>query len=142
MPSQQQISVITLGVADLARSRRFYAEGFGWTPVFENDEIVFFQMNGLMLGLWLGGKLAEDSRRLSAPPAGGYALAHNVESPGAVNKLIETLAGAGGTVLRPADAPPHGGYRGYVADPDGHAWEIAHNPAWAIDADGHVTFGL
>jgi catechol 2,3-dioxygenase-like lactoylglutathione lyase family enzyme len=139
---QQQISVITLGVADLARSRRFYAGGFGWTPVFENEEIIFYQMNGFVFGTWLKAKLGEDMARSNDDQPGGYALAHNAPSREAVDAAIAALAGAGGTVLRPADAPPHGGYRGYVADPDGHAWEIAWNPAWAIDENGLVTFGV
>lgn len=141
---QQQISVITLGIADLARSKRFYVGGFGWTPVFENDEIAFYQMNGLVLGTWLAAKLDEDSQRAGSDglSSGAFALAHNVGGEAEVDALIEQLKGAGGTVLRPADAPPHGGYRGYVADPDGHAWEIAFNPAWVIDARGLVTFGV
>ena len=137
---QQQISVITLGVADIARSRRFYVEGFGWKPVFENEEIVFYQMNGLMLGTWLASALDADSRRTARTP-GAFSVAHNVTSKEAVQPLIDKLASAGGSVLRPADAPPHGGFRGYIADPDGHAWEIAWNPAWPIVAEGHVTFG-
>lgn len=139
---QQQISVITLGVADLARARRFYGEGFGWTPVFQNDEIVFYQMNGLVLGTWLKGKLAEDMQRTSGDGPGSYGLAHNVPAKGDVQPLLDRLAAAGGAILRAADAPPHGGFRGYVADPDGHAWEIAWNPDWKIDAEGHVTFGV
>ena len=75
---QQQISVITLGIADLARSKRFYVEGFGWKPVFENPEIAFYQMNGLMLGTWLASALSEDSRRKPASGPGAFALAHNV----------------------------------------------------------------
>lgn len=138
---QQQISVITLGISDLAASKHFYGDGFGWAPVFENEEIAFYQMNGLVLGTWLKDKLAEDSRRTGLGE-GAFALAHNVSSEDEVNSLIVRLAAHGGKVLRPADAPPHGGYRGYIADPDGHAWEIAHNPAWAIDAEGHVTFGV
>lgn len=138
---QQQISVITLGIEDYARSRRFYAEGFGWTPVFENGEIIFYQMNGLVLGTWLKGKLAEDMQRPGAR-GGAFALAHNVGSPDEVLSVMETLAAAGGRVLRPGDAPPHGGFRGYVADPDDHAWEIAWNPDWTIDEDGRVTFGV
>ncbi|MBP6546679.1 MAG: VOC family protein [Phenylobacterium sp.] len=138
---QQQIAVITLGVTDLARSRRFYAEGFGWTPAFENDEIVFYQMNGLVLGTWMKAGLEGDMRRPTMAP-GAFALAHNVPAQADVQPLIDRLASFGGKVLRPGDAPPHGGFRGYVADPDDHAWEIAHNPAWEIDAQGHVTFGL
>lgn len=138
----QQISVVTLGIADLAASKRFYNDGFGWTPVFENDEIVFYQMNGLVLGTWLKDKLGEDSRRPSQLTPGAFALAHNVSGEREVDAVIARLADHGGTILRSADAPPHGGYRGYVADPDGHAWEIAFNPAWAMDAEGHVTFGV
>lgn len=138
---QQQISVITLGVADLARSRRFYVEGFGWTPVFENGDIIFYQMNGLMLGTWGREALADDMRRPGLLP-GAFSLAHNVAAAADVEPTLERLAAAGGRILRPADAPPHGGVRGYVADPDDHAWEIAWNPAWQIDERGWVTFGI
>ena len=138
---QQQMSVVTLGVADLSRSKRFYVEGFGWRPAFENEEIVFFQMNGFVLGTWAKEKLAEDSRRAPDPSA-GFALAHNVGNREAVDAAITRLAAHGGSILRPADEPPHGGYRGYVADPDGHAWEIAWNPGFSISPEGHVTFGL
>jgi catechol 2,3-dioxygenase-like lactoylglutathione lyase family enzyme len=139
---QHQISVMTLGVSDLARSRRFYVEGFGWKPVFENEEIVFYQMNGFVLGTWLRQELAKDMQRDASVTPGAFALAHNVASRDDVQPTIEHLARFGGRVLRPADAPVHGGFRGYIADPDDHAWEIAWNPAWAIDEKGHVTFGL
>jgi catechol 2,3-dioxygenase-like lactoylglutathione lyase family enzyme len=118
---QQQISVVTLGVTDLGRSRRFYADGFGWNPVFENAEIIFYQMNGLMLGTWLLSALEDDMQRPGLHRPGAFALAHNVATQGDVRIAIERLAEAGGTILREADAPPHGGFRGYVADPDGHA---------------------
>jgi catechol 2,3-dioxygenase-like lactoylglutathione lyase family enzyme len=137
---QQQISVVTLGVRDLAASRRFYTDGFGWRSVFENEEIVFYQMNGLVLGTWLEAALARDMGRPGTRP-GAFALAHNVGSREEVESVVERLAGAGGRVLRAPDAPPHGGFRGYVADPDDHAWEIAWNPAWPISAEGYVTFG-
>lgn len=139
---QQQISVITLGSADLARSARFYGAGFGWSPVFTNEEVAFYQMNGFVLGCFLTPALEADMNRVSRPAPGAYALAHNVARQEEVAPLMERLVAAGGTMLRPADAPLHGGFRGYVADPDGHAWEIAWNPAWAIDTAGHVTFGL
>jgi len=138
---QQQIAVITLGIADLSRSRRFYAGGFGWTPVFENDQIIFYQMNGLILGTFLKAALDEDMNRRNSASSGTYALAHNVAAREDVEPVIARLARHGGQILRPADAPPHGGFRGYVADPDDHAWEIAWNPSWTIDARGHVTFG-
>ena len=138
---QQQISVITLAIADLARSRRFYAEGFGWQPVFENPEIVFYQMNGLMLGTWLTKSLEEDMRRNLVRP-GAFSIAHNVPTKEEVQPVIDRLARFGGKVLRPADAPPHGGFRGYITDPDDHAWEIAWNPAWPISPEGYVTWGV
>jgi uncharacterized protein len=138
---QQQLSVITLGVADLARSKRFYVDGFGWRPVFENEEIAFYQMNGFVLGTWLRDALGADMQRPGLLTPGAFAMAHNVGGEAEVQPLIERLAAAGGRILRDGDAPPHGGFRGYVADPDDHAWEIAWNPAWPIDADGHVTFG-
>ena len=139
---QQQIAVITLGIAEIARSRRFYREGFGWVPVFENAEIVFYQMNGLVLGTWLRSALEADMNASGLDRPGAFALAHNVASAAAVEQVMQALEAAGGQVLRPADAPPHGGFRGYVADPDGHAWEIAWNPAWPIDAEGRVRFAL
>jgi len=139
---QPQISVVTLGIADLSRSRRFYGEGFGWTPVFENPEIVFYQMNGFVLGTFLKPSLEADMGRSGLVAPGAYSLAHNVAHQEDVAPLMDRLAQAGGTIIRPADAPAHGGFRGYVADPDDHAWEIAWNPAWPIDAYGHVTFGL
>ena len=138
---QQQISVITLGISDIARSKRFYVDGFGWKPVFETPEIVFYQMNGLMLGTWLGAALEADMQRGLARP-GAFSIAHNVLTQQEVQPLIDRLAAQGGRLLRTADAPPHGGFRGYVADPDDHAWEIAYNPAWPIAEDGRVTFGL
>lgn len=139
---QQQVSVITLGTSDLARSRTFYGEGFGWKPVFENDEIAFYQMNGLVLATWLRSKLALDMNIHELQRPGGFALAHNVASQDAVTAVIARLAEAGGRILREGDAPPHGGFRGYVADPDGHPWEIAFNPAWKIDERGLVTFAV
>jgi uncharacterized protein len=137
----QSVSVITLGIDDLARSKRFYTEGFGWAAVFEDETIVFYQLNGLVLGTFLASAMAEDMQRPGHGP-GSVALAHNVRARDEVEPLIAGLVAAGGTLLRPADAPPHGGFRGYVADPDGHAWEIAYNPGFAMDAAGNVTFGI
>ena len=139
---QQQISVITLGIADLARSKRFYVEGFGWTPVFENDEIVFYQMNGLMLGTWLTPQLEGDMQRSGLVRPGAFALAHNVATAAGVQPVVDLLLRYGGRLLRPAEAPPHGGMRGYVADPDDHAWEIAWNPSWPISPEGYVRFAV
>jgi len=139
---QQYVSVITLGVDDLDRSKRFYVDGFGWTPAFENEEIVFYQLNGLVLGTFLQPSLEVDMNRGGLLRRGAFSLAHNVRTRDEVAPLIDRLAEAGGTILRPADAPGHGGFRGYVADPDDHAWEIAWNPGFAMDAEGNVTFGV
>ena len=136
---QQQLSVVTLGIADLIRSRRFYCDGFGWTSVFQNEEIVFYQMNGFVLGTWLTKALEDDMMRPLARP-GAFALAHNVGTAEEVQAVLDRLSRYGGRMLRPADAPPHGGLRGYVADPDDHAWEIAWNPAWPISPEGYVRF--
>ena len=136
---QQQLSVVTLGIADLTRSRRFYCDGFGWTPVFQNEEIVFYQMNGFVLGTWLSKALEDDMMRPLARP-GAFALAHNVVTAEEVQAVLDRLSRCAGRILRPADAPPHGGLRGYVADPDDHAWEIAWNPAWPISPEGYVRF--
>lgn len=125
----------------MVRSHRFYASGFDWTPIFKNDEIAFYQMNGLILGTWLNPGLDGDMDHRSKRVPSAFALGHNVLSQAEVCPTIERLIQAGGTLLREADAPPHGGFRGYVADPDGHAWEIAWNPAWSIDERGLVTFG-
>jgi len=137
---QQQLSVITLGIADLARSRRFYADGFGWTPVFQNDEIAFYQMNGFVLGTWLSAALEADSGRTGLARPGAFALAHNVRAKADVQPAMDRLVAAGGRLLRAPVAPPHGGFNGYVADPDDHTWEIAWNPAWPISPEGFVRF--
>ena len=139
---RQLLSVITLGVDDLARSRRFYVDGFGWAPVFQNDEIIFYQMNGFVLGTWLASSLEADMRRKGLARPGAFALAHNVGTRDEVQPVLEHLSKFGGRILRTATEPPHGGLSGYVADPDDHAWEIAWNPAWAISPEGSVIFGV
>jgi catechol 2,3-dioxygenase-like lactoylglutathione lyase family enzyme len=138
----QQLSLITLGIAELARSKRFYVEGFGWRTVFENNEIVFYQMQGLVLGTWLEAKLAADMQQPRLARPGAFALAHNLRTREAVQPLMDRLVQHGGRLLKAPVEPPHGGFAGYVADPDGHAWDIAWNPAWSIGADGRITFAI
>ena len=104
---QQQLSVVTLGIADLIRSRRFYCDGFGWTSVFQNEEIVFYQMNGFVLGTWLSKALEDDMMRPLARP-GAFALAHNVGTAEEVRAVLDRLSRYGGRILRPADAPAWG----------------------------------
>lgn len=136
---QQQISLITLGVADLAASNRFYQEGFGWTPGFTSPQIVFYQMNGFILGTYLVEALETDMGRGGFRRPAPMSLAHNVRTPEEVAPVMEALIAAGGRLLRPADEPPHGGLRGYVADPDDHAWEIAYQPMIVVSDDGRVS---
>lgn len=136
---EQRISLVTLGVADLARARTFY-ESLGWRGQ-EVEETVFFQAGGLGLVLWGREKLAEDCG-VTAPRAdgfGGIALAHNVRSPAEVDELLAVASEAGATLTKPAATTPYGGYAGVFLDPDGHAWEIAHNPGFPLAADGTLT---
>ncbi|WGF88467.1 VOC family protein [Marinivivus vitaminiproducens] len=137
----QRLSLITLSVTDLARSRRFYVDGLGWSPHFENEQIVFFQLNGLAFGLFELAAYMADAKLAAKPGYGGIALAYNARERDQVEPLIAHAVDAGGTLLKAAAEPPWGGYSGYFADPDGHVWEIAWNPGWTIDGAGHVTIG-
>jgi catechol 2,3-dioxygenase-like lactoylglutathione lyase family enzyme len=126
---EPRISLVTLGVTDLARARAFY-EALGWgQPSQPDDEICFFQAGGMVFGLWT---------RLGGHGAPGIELAHNVRSPEDVAPLLAAAGQAGGTVVRPAAKMEWGGLSGAFADPDGYVWEVAHNPDWVIDADGRV----
>ncbi len=130
------MSVITLGVSDLGRARRFY-EALGWTSACEPEsDVVFFQAGGLVVSLWGRDALAEDSGVDDAGGWGGVTLAHNLGSPEEVDALLAEAAGAGATIARPGGATFWGGYSGVFVDPDGHPWEIAHNPHWTIADDG------
>ena len=136
---RQTISLLTLPVADLAVSRRFYEDGLGWRPAFANDQIAFYQMNGMVFGLFLRDAFAEELPGVGQ--AGSAAVAHNEPSREAVDAAIATAVAAGATILKPATATDWGGYSGYFADPDGHAWEVAHNPFWTITEDGRTIIG-
>ncbi|KOU95353.1 VOC family protein [Streptomyces sp. XY533] len=136
---EQRISLVTLGVADLTRAKRFYA-ALGWRGT-EVEETVFHQAGGLALVLWDRGKLAADCGLPDAPPAGfgGIALAHNVRADAEVDAVLAAAAAAGGTVTRPAAVNAIGFYSGVFTDPDGHAWEIAHNPGFTLTEDGSLV---
>ena len=136
----QRISLITLGVTDPARSRAFY-EAMGWTASFENDEIVFFQLNGVVLGLFRRESFDADMMR-DNDGSGRVALAYNVRERDEVAPLLDQAVEAGGSLLKAAHQAPWGGYSGYFADPDGHAWEIAWNDQWVIDTAGNVSMGV
>jgi catechol 2,3-dioxygenase-like lactoylglutathione lyase family enzyme len=139
--AEPRISLITLGSRDLERSRTFYVGGFGWEPVFANEEITFYDLGGVLLSTFLKSALEDDMGRNGLTAPGSFALAHNVRSQNQVVPLIDSLVAAGGTLLRAADVPPIGGLRGYVADPDDNAWEIAFNPAFGFTPDGRMVFG-
>ncbi len=138
---KQSISVVTLPVADLDRAKAFYCGGLGWSPVFDNGDIAFFQFNGFIVGLWNKTSFEAEIHGPSSPGARGSALGHNVESPEEVDRLMAQAVASGAELVSAARALPWGGYSGYFADPDGHLWEVAYNPAWPISPDGYVTFG-
>jgi len=126
----QRISLVTLGVENLARARAFY-EALGWrSPQQPDDEIAFFQAGGMIFGLWT---------KLGGHGAPGVELAHNVRSPQEVDALLAEAQKAGATLLRPAARAFWGGYTGAFADPDGYVWEVAHNPEWKLAGDGSVS---
>lgn len=139
---EQRVSLITLGVGDLSRARRFY-EGLGWqVGMAVDDEVVFFQLNGLILSLYPRAAVAQDAGVVDA--GGGFAgitLAHNVHSESEVDAVLSEAGRAGGRVVKPASRAAWGGYSGYFADPDGHLWEVAHNPGFPIDAEGNTRLG-
>jgi catechol 2,3-dioxygenase-like lactoylglutathione lyase family enzyme len=134
---EQRLSLVTLGVADLDRSRTFY-EALGWTPGATPEGVVFFQAGGMVVALWSRESLAEDSCVRDDGGWGGIALAHNVRSPAEVDAVIEEARAAGATIGREPAETFWGGYSALFHDPDGHPWEIAHNPGWTLTADGGV----
>lgn len=136
---EQRITLVTLGVLDLARAKRFY-EALGWRGQ-EVEETVFFQAGGLGLVLWDRGKLAWECglEPGSAGGFGGMALSHNVRSEAEVDALLAAVERAGGTVTKPAGLNAIGFYSSAFVDPDGHAWEIAYNPGLPLAEDGSVT---
>jgi uncharacterized protein len=136
---EQRVSLVTIGVSDLARSRRFY-EALGWrTNAAPDDDVVFFQAGGMVVALWSRASLAEDSCVEDAGGWGGVTLAHNVRSPEEVDAVMAEAEAAGATVPRGGAATFWGGYSGVFIDPDGHPWEVAHNPRWPIAEDGSVA---
>ena len=135
---EQRLSLITLGVADLGRARAFY-EAIGWTTRAEPDaDVVFFQAGGMIVALWDRDSLAADSVVSDAGGWGGVTLGHNVRSPADVDSVLSQAKAAGATITRPAAETFWGGHAGVFLDPDGHPWEIAHNPRWTIEHDGSI----
>jgi hypothetical protein len=135
----QRISLITLGYRDYRRARDFYT-AIGWTDaVAPDDEVVFFQAGGMVFAIWDRAKLAEDSCMQDGGGWGGITVAYNVRSPEEVDAVLAEAWAAGGTVAREGTRTPWGGYSGIFVDPEGHPWEVAHNPAWTINDDGTVS---
>lgn len=131
------MSLITLGVADVARARGFY-EALGWEGESPDGDVVFFQAGGMILALWSRAKLAADSVVEDTGGWGGVTLAYNVGSPAEVDAVLAEAAAAGATIGRPGEETSWGGYSGIFVDPDGHPWEVAHNPGWVLGEDGSV----
>ena len=126
---EQRLSLVTLGVADLERSRRFYEDGLGWRRGNAHAEVVFFQLGGAILGLFSRDALAADARLPAAGSGfGGITLAYNARDRREVDAVLAEAEAAGATILKPAQDVFWGGYSGYFADPDGFRWEVAHNP--------------
>jgi len=138
MEMDQRISVITLGVDDLERARSFY-EALGWRSETPAElEVVFFQAGPLVLALWDRHKNAQDGGVELGSGYGGVTLAYNVGSPAEVDAAIVQARDAGATISRAPGETFWGGYSGVFLDPDGHPWEIAHNPGWMLAEDGSV----
>ena len=138
---EQRVTMVTLGVADLAAARAFYCDGLGWREsAASNESVSFIEAGGVVLGLYGWAPLAEDA---GVPHEGtgfrGVALAHNVESEANVDRVLQEAVAAGATLVKPGEKVFWGGYSGYFADPDGHLWEVAHNPFSPLDANRHMT---
>jgi uncharacterized protein len=138
---EQRLSLVTLGVRDLARARRFY-EALGWkSGAAPADDVVFFQAGCMIVALWGRDQLAEDTVAQDGGGWGGITLAYNARSPAEVDSVLAEADAAGGTIARPGAETFWGGYSGVFVDPEGHSWEVAHNPHWTIRDDGSVSLG-
>jgi predicted lactoylglutathione lyase len=138
---KQRVGLITLGVRDLARACAFY-EALGWTTgAAPDDDVVFFQVGGMIVALWDRAQLAEDSCVEDGGGWGGVTLAHNVRSPEEVDAVLEQARAAGAQIPRAGAETFWGGYSGIFIDPEGHPWEVAHNPHWEVSDDGDVSLG-
>ncbi len=135
---EQRVSLVTLGVRDLLRARGFY-EALGWhTRAAADDDVVFFQTGCMIVALWARARLADDSAVEDPGGWGGVTLAYNARSPEEVDSVMAEAAAAGATVGRAPGTTFWGGYSGVFIDPEGHPWEVAHNPGWTIADDGSV----
>jgi catechol 2,3-dioxygenase-like lactoylglutathione lyase family enzyme len=133
----QRVSLVTHGVSDVGRARAFY-ERLGWSGESPDGDVVFFQVGGMILALWGREKLARDSVVEDGGGWGGVTLAYNVSSAQAVDAVLSEADAAGATIARAGASTFWGGYSGVFVDPDGHPWEVAHNPGWVLNGDGSV----
>ena len=139
---EQRLSLITLGVADLARARAFYEAGLGWTPLNALEEVCFYQLSpGLGVALFLRDALETDAGRRIDGAFSGVTLALNERSKADVDRTFAEAEAAGAVITKPPQDAPWGGYSGYFRDPDGHSWEVAWNPQCVIGEDGATRFG-
>jgi predicted lactoylglutathione lyase len=137
----QRVSLVTLGVTDVGRARAFY-EALGWsTRAAPEDDVVFFQAGGMIVALWDRGRLATDSGVEDGGGWGGVTLAYNTRSPEEVDAVIEEARAGGAAIPREPGKTFWGGYSGIFVDPEGHPWEVAHNPHWTVHEDGSVSLG-
>jgi len=139
---EPRLSLVTLGVADLARAVAFYQGVLGWKVAASPPGITFFDLGGLVLALFPHADLVQDMRLAQPVTSGGYegfALAHNLRSLQEVDALFAHLKRHGATIIKPPHKAEWGGYSGYFADPDGHKWEVAYNPFWTVGSDGRIT---
>ena len=138
---EQRLSLVTLGVRDLERARRFYV-ALGWTSgAAPADDVVFFQAGCMIVALWGREQLAEDTVVEDSGGWGGITLAYNARSPSEVDAVLAEAEAAGAAIPRAGAETFWGGYSGVFVDPEGHAWEVAHNPHWTIGEDGSVSLG-
>jgi uncharacterized protein len=138
---EARISLVTLGVRSVSRSVAFYRDVLGWkTQYVVGDPVAFFQLNAMALGIYGRKALANDAN-VSARGHGfrGVTLAHNVRSRQEVDKVFAMIKRRGGRIVKPPKVAEWGGYSGYFSDPDGHLWEVAHNPGWKLDNRGSVV---
>ncbi|WP_377510277.1 VOC family protein [Octadecabacter sp. R77987] len=135
----QRVTLITLGVADLTRAKAFY-DALGWQATERTEGVVFYQINGMVLGLFGLGPLAADQGRPDAPlGTGAMTLAQNFSTEAEVDAAYAQALTVGATALKAPEKVFWGGYSGYYADPDGHVWEVAMNPFWPLNDDGSLT---
>ena len=136
---EQRLTIVTVGVDDLAAMRAFYVEKFGWKPEAENKDIVFFKLGGVLLGFFEKEDLARDARVELAPGSKPFSLAHDVRSEEEVDELFALLETRGVEIVKRPEKTFFGAYGGYVADVEGNLWDIAYNPYVELDERGDVV---